>query len=120
MRVRISYQPDGAINPCGPATYGETEDYIVNLTSGVGVDENPLAIVQVYPNPARDVLYVDVKDLEDIKSIEVLDMNGKQILVQNKIEAGVNALAIEHLDAGMYQVRVTQNGYQSTQRLIKL
>ena len=120
MRVRISYQPDGAINPCGPATYGETEDYIVNLTSGVGVDENPLAILQVYPNPARDVLYVDVKDLEDIKSIEVLDMNGKQILIQNKIEAGVNALAIEHLDAGMYQVRVTQNGYQSTQRLIKL
>jgi hypothetical protein len=41
-------------------------------------------------------------------------------LVQNKIEAGVNALAIENLDAGMYQVRVTQNGYQSTQRLIKL
>ncbi len=120
MRVRISYQPDGAINPCGPATYGETEDYIVNLTSGVGVDENPLAIVQVYPNPARDVLYVDVKDLEDIKSIEVLDMNGKQILIQNKIEAGVNALAIENLDAGMYQVRVTQNGYQSTKRLIKL
>jgi PKD repeat protein len=120
MRVRISYQPDGAITPCGPATYGETEDYIVNLTSGAGLDETPLAAIQVYPNPANEVLFVDVKDLEGINSIEVLDMNGKQILVQNKIEAGVNTLTIDHLDAGMYQVRVTQNGYQSTQRLIKL
>ena len=119
MRVRISYQPDGAITPCGPATYGETEDYIVNLTSGVGIDENPLAVVQVYPNPANEVLFVDVKDLEGINSIELLDMNGKQILVQNKIEAGINTLAIEHLDAGIYQVRITQNEYQSTQRLIK-
>jgi lysyl endopeptidase len=119
MRVRISYQPDGAIDPCGTATYGETEDYIVNLTSGAGVDENPLAAIQVYPNPANEVLFVDVKDLEGINSIELLDMHGKQIMVQNKIEAGINTLAIEHLDAGMYQVRITQNGYQSTQRLIK-
>ena len=119
MRVRISYQPDGAIDPCGTATYGETEDYIVNLTSGAGVDENPLAVVQVYPNPANEVLFVDVKDLEGINSIELLDMHGKQILVQNKVQVGINTLAIEHLDAGMYQVRITQNGYQSTQRLIK-
>lgn len=31
MRVRISYSPDGAIDPCAVATYGETEDYTVNL-----------------------------------------------------------------------------------------
>ena len=86
----------------------------------MGIDENPLAVVQVYPNPANEVLFVDVKDLEGINSIELLDMNGKQILVQNKIEAGINTLAIEHLDAGIYQVRITQNDYQSTQSLIKL
>ncbi|MFN5879493.1 MAG: GEVED domain-containing protein [Flavobacteriales bacterium] len=31
MRVRISYSVDGAIDPCAVATYGETEDYTVNL-----------------------------------------------------------------------------------------
>ena len=32
MRVRISYQPDdGAINPCGTSTYGEVEDYVIDI-----------------------------------------------------------------------------------------
>ncbi|MEN9742706.1 MAG: hypothetical protein RLZZ65_511 [Bacteroidota bacterium] len=119
MRVRISYQPDGAIDPCGTSTYGEVEDYIVKITSGVGVIKNPLANVQIYPNPANQTLFVDVKELQDVNSIEILDLNGKQIVVQNKIQTGLNALAIEHLNAGMYQVRISQNGYQITKPLIK-
>jgi PKD repeat protein len=31
LRVRISYSPDGAIDPCGTSTYGEIEDYILNV-----------------------------------------------------------------------------------------
>ena len=120
MRVRISYQPDGAINPCGTATYGETEDYVVNLTSGVGIDENPLAIVQVYPNPAQDILMIDLKDLENVSNIEILDLQGKQVQTLSKIQKGINTIHIENYKAGIYQVRISQNGYQTTQRLIKL
>ncbi|MFM8596160.1 MAG: GEVED domain-containing protein [Flavobacteriales bacterium] len=119
MRVRISYQPDGAINPCGTSTYGETEDYVVNLTSGAGVVENPLAVVQVYPNPAQDLLFIDLKDLENVSSIEILDLQGKQVQTLSKIQKGINTIQIENFKAGMYQVRISQNGYQTTQRLIK-
>jgi lysyl endopeptidase len=120
MRVRISYQPDGAIIPCGPASYGETEDYSINITSGAGINDNPLAGVQIYPNPANEVLFVDLKDLEEVSSIAILDMNGKQIQSLQKIENGINTFQIAELKAGMYQVRMTQNGYQYTQRIIKL
>ncbi|MEY4803938.1 MAG: hypothetical protein RL331_451 [Bacteroidota bacterium] len=120
MRVRISYQPDGAITPCGPASYGETEDYSINITSGAGINDNPLEGVQIYPNPANDVLFVDLKDLEEVSSIAILDMNGKQIQSLQKIENGLNTFQIAELKAGMYQVRMTQNGYQYTQRIIKL
>ena len=119
MRVRISYQPDGAINPCGTATYGETEDYVVNLTSGAGINENPLSIVQVYPNPAQDILMIDLKDLENVSNIEILDLQGKQVQTLSKIQKGINTIHIENLNAGIYQVRISQNGYQTTQRLIK-
>ena len=120
MRVRISYQPDGAITPCGPASYGETEDYTINITSGAGINDNPLAGVQIYPNPANEVLFVDLKDLEEVSSIAILDMNGKQIQSLQKIENGINSFQIAELKAGIYQVRMTQNGYQYTQRIIKL
>lgn len=120
MRVRISYQPDGAITPCGPASYGETEDYTINITSGASVNDNPLSQVAIYPNPANEVLIVDLKDLEEVSSIAILDMNGKQVQSIQKIEKGLNTLQMNELKAGVYQVRITQNGYQYTQRMIKI
>jgi PKD repeat protein len=120
MRVRISYQPDGAIAPCGPASYGETEDYTINITSGAGVNDHPLSQVSIYPNPANEVLIVDIKDLEEVSNIAILDLNGKQIQSLQKIENGLNTFQISELKAGIYQVRITQNGYQYTQRVIKL
>lgn len=119
MRVRISYQPDGAITPCGPATYGETEDYSINITSGAGLSDNPLAQVQVYPNPANEELFVDLKGLENVSNISILDINGKQVLSKDKIQEGVNSFDISSLKAGVYQVRISQNGYQYTQRVVK-
>lgn len=120
MRVRISYQPDGAIDPCGTSTYGETEDYSINITSGAGLVENPLAQVQVYPNPANEVLFVDIKDLENVSSIAILDINGKKVFRQDKVVNGINSFDISNLKAGIYQVRMSQNGLQYTQRVIKL
>ncbi len=120
MRVRISYQPDGAITPCGPATFGETEDYSINITSGVGIDELPIAQVQVYPNPANEVLFIDLKDVENVNSIALLDVNGKQIQELTNVKNGLNTFQIEQLAAGVYQVRISQDGYQVTQRVVKL
>ena len=120
MRVRISYQPDGAITPCGPATFGETEDYSINITSGVGIDEHPLAQVQVYPNPANEVLFIDLKDVENVNSIALLDVNGKQIQELTNVKNGLNTFQIEQLAPGVYQVRISQDGYQVTQRVVKL
>jgi hypothetical protein len=119
MRVRISYQPDGAITPCGPASYGETEDYTINITSGAGLNDNPLGLVQMYPNPAQDLVYIDMKNLSENGLIEILDINGK-ILSQTPGLAGqINTVGIAHLAHGLYHVRISANGQQSTQRLIK-
>ena len=120
MRVRISYQPDGAITPCGPASYGETEDYSINITSGAGLNDNPLSQVAIYPNPANELLFVDLKDLENVNNIAILDINGKQVFRQEKVQNGLNTIDISTLKAGIYQVRMSQNGLQYTQRIVKL
>lgn len=45
MRVRISYFPnDGTINPCSNSTYGETEDYTLNLVSNQNPPPSPSSI----------------------------------------------------------------------------
>jgi hypothetical protein len=62
---------------------------------------------------------IDLKDLENVSHIEILDLQGKQVQTLSKIQKGINTISIENLKAGIYQVRISQNGYQTTQRLIK-
>ncbi len=119
MRVRISYQPDGAITPCGPASYGETEDYTINITSGAGLNDNPLGLVQMYPNPAQDLVYIDLKNLGENGLIEILDVNGKILSQTTGIAGQINTVGIAQLANGLYHVRMSANGQQFTQRLIK-
>jgi PKD repeat protein len=119
MRVRISYQPDGAITPCGPASYGETEDYTINITSGAGLNNNPLGLVQMYPNPAQDLVYIDFKNLSENGLIEILDVNGKILSQTTGLAGQINTVGISQLANGLYHVRMSANGQQFTQRLIK-
>jgi PKD repeat protein len=119
MRVRISYQPDGAITPCGAASYGETEDYTINITSGAGLNDNPLGLVQMYPNPAQDLVYIDLKNLSENGLIEILDINGKILSQTSGLAGQINTVDIAHLANGLYHVRMSANGQQITQRLIK-
>ena len=119
MRVRISYQPDGAITPCGPASYGETEDYTINITSGAGLNDNPLGLVQMYPNPAQDLVYIDFKNLGENGLIEILDVNGKILSQTTGLAGQINTVGIAQLANGLYHVRMSANGQQFTQRLIK-
>ncbi len=119
MRVRISYQPDGAITPCGPASYGETEDYTINITSGAGIDENPLGLIQIYPNPAQELLHINCNNLTENAQIEIMDINGKILMQTTGIAGQLNTMGIAHLASGLYHVRIVSNGQQITQRIIK-
>lgn len=45
MRVKISYSPnDGAIAPCANTSYGETEDYTVNIVANTNPPSSPTSI----------------------------------------------------------------------------
>ncbi|MCX8486222.1 MAG: GEVED domain-containing protein, partial [Crocinitomicaceae bacterium] len=82
MRVRVSYSVDGAIDPCGQSTYGEVEDYLINITASSGLTENPLDAISVYPNPTENELFVDMQNIDtDVTSIEILDLSGKVLQV---------------------------------------
>jgi hypothetical protein len=44
LRARISYQLSGAIAPCGIFTYGETEDYSVNIVENIIPPSSPTSV----------------------------------------------------------------------------
>lgn len=122
MRARISYQPDGAIDPCGVATYGETEDYTINITSGggVGVEENSLSFVNIYPNPTESEVIVDLTAVsENVSKITLLDITGKEVKTIGVTENSITKFDVSNLASGLYQVVISGSESTLTRRIIK-
>ncbi|MFZ9611893.1 MAG: GEVED domain-containing protein, partial [Crocinitomicaceae bacterium] len=120
MRVRISYSVDGAIDPCGESTFGEVEDYTINITSSSGLTENPLEAINVYPNPTDQELFIDLQNIEaEVKSIEILDISGKVIQVIPANPGLVMKLNTQSLSQGMYQLRIISSDFIATKRFVK-
>ena len=120
MRVRISYSVDGAIDPCGQSTYGEVEDYMINITASSGLTENPLDAISVYPNPTENELFVDMKNIEtDVTRIEILDLSGKVLHIASANQGSILKMNTSNLAQGMYQIRIISDEYAVTKRFVK-
>jgi PKD repeat protein len=128
MRVRISYsvvaESGAPIDPCAVATFGETEDYTVNIIagggSGVGIEENVLNAASIYPNPTTDLLNVDLSQVsEEVQSVSILDVTGKVIQT-----TAVNASKIVNFDltaiaSGLYYVRIASGTNSVVKQIVK-
>jgi hypothetical protein len=88
----------------------------VTPQNSANVNENAIAGLKIYPNPnSGSTLYV-TSDLIGDKSVVVFDVLGKQILkVANATDNGIN---IGNLKAGIYMVKVSQDGKSATRKLV--
>lgn len=121
MRVRISFSTDGAIVPCGQSTYGEVEDYTVNITtSGVGLSENALSAITIYPNPSSDILNIDLSSAnEEVKSISIFDITGKLIQTVDVVENANISLNIYSLASGLYYIKISSATNTVVRQVVK-
>lgn len=120
-RMRVSMKYNASPTSCEVFSYGEVEDYTVNivLTANQGFSsedefaEEPTLLI--YPNPATDnILNIGLSGAEG-KEIRIYNLLGKLIL-QKDFSSEVN---ISDLPAGLYIVEVI-TGYKSlTRRLIR-
>ncbi|UTW66934.1 T9SS type A sorting domain-containing protein [bacterium SCSIO 12643] len=93
VRKRIAVGNYPANNPCQIVT---DVPHVVLETS----------VVSVYPNPAHDILHIDLVTGYNQNSIfELYDVLGKQVLRAHLIN-GVNSISISHLPTGVYTYRL--------------
>ncbi len=112
MRVRVNY--NAAPPACGTTSFGQVEDYTIEVKENLAVSDVTKANISVYPNPFTDVLRIS--DVKDVKSISVSDMSGRQVKTL-KPSAELN---LSSLRTGVYVVTLHMNdGSVKTIKAIK-
>jgi hypothetical protein len=72
--------------------------YITNLSDETRTDN------VVFPNPASDVLNVEL--VEDIIDLTIFDLNGKSVLRLENLRAGIHTINITNFLPGMYVLKI--------------
>jgi len=95
------YQINDSINTVRSAMHS------MNVTQGTGVGIEDLIAdkINIYPNPAREVLNINAKDL-NLNEIEIISVIGEMVVKTNEVNAPID---INHLDSGLFMVRMFDN-----------
>ena len=114
-RMRVSMKYNGVPTSCEAFSYGQVEDYTINVTSTAKeVNTTPLTF-SLYPNPVKgDVL--NISDFEGEASYRIFSAMG-QDLGNGKVEN--NAINVGHLATGTYMIEVTTANGTNMKRFIK-
>jgi len=102
---------------------GQTTSALVTIDVITGISNFRVAgsSFRVYPNPASDVINLDLYASSSGKamSYKIINLEG-QIIINKLIENNNTSINISSLAKGIYTVAVTIDGITSTQRIIKL
>ena len=132
-RMRVSMKWNGAAGPCESFTYGEVEDYTLDIGGSAAVARGnrpnsqvgkPLVFTQqqrretytleVYPNPAQETLNIELQQNVLAKgALKIFDTNGRGVWQENRdLKAGLNRLRIDvtALPSGYYTLQIESEG----------
>ena len=101
---------------------GAADPHLFTLTDVVGVPEREKAHLRVYPNPADEMLFVELEGGADIANAVLYDLQGRTVetLRATSLQTGTITLNMKSLPAGIYLLHVTEsNGNKYYQKIVK-
>ena len=101
----------------GKAAVGALQHFAVATTANLSTNENQvntLEAVKIYPNPAKNVLNIELPKYSKDFNVEISDMTGKLVLEsKNK-----NEINISSVESGNYMVTISLNDEKISKKII--
>ena len=119
MRAKTNWSGPVSNDACDTTTYGETEDYTVNIIeTSLNISSTDFVNMKLYPNPTKGEFIIDFS--KSINELEILiyDINGRVIYEhrsENKSRINLNP----NISAGLYFVKIISSNQSSILKLIK-
>ena len=111
-QASISYSYE---NPCGSTAVSEVT--AIKVFNSTGVEEQKAPAVEVYPNPARDIIFVKTT-LESEATLRVTDLMGKVVfecrMMNDECRIELSKLGSE----GIYTLQVIQNDMATSVKVV--
>lgn len=117
MRVKKIFGTTNLADPCLGASYGQAEEYTVNVSPTMSINDQFGKKFNAYPNPVHDVLNID--SATKVQSVTITDVTGK-IMGTYKLEAAKSQINVSRLTPGVYILQVTtEDGKTHSSKIIK-
>lgn len=103
------------------ACFSITRDFLYNhLKSMALLPEMEETMIQVYPNPATDLLTISVGDASQCQplSVTVIDVMGREVLAET-VSATEMSLDVSRLLPGVYFIQMEQEGFWGVRKFMK-
>jgi hypothetical protein len=84
----------------------------------VSIAQEESMSIRYYPNPTRDLLNIEIPENNETTEMILIDALGKEVY-HKKVEKnhnGIIKINIEHLNAGIYTLRINEIGYKVMKR----
>lgn len=82
----------------------------------LGLNDNALSPVRLFPNPTTDLLFID-SQLDMTEQLTIFDRTGRQVLQQTPQR---NSIDVSILSQGLYFLEITSGDLKTIQKFIKL
>lgn len=76
-------------------------------------------LVSIYPNPAQNVLNLKVDGSASISAVQIVDLNGRQVLAKTFNNVSDAQIDVNELATGMYLINVTSGDQSITKKFMK-
>ena len=119
MRAKTNWSVLVPTDACEETTYGETEDYTVNIVeSSLNINEFINEEIKLFPNPTNGSFSLNLINYYDDIDITIRDLRGR--LIESKSFKNTNLVQME-FDAveGVYLIIIKINNNTRVTKLIK-
>lgn len=116
-RMRVSMKYNAIPTACEAFSYGQVEDYTINIVSSAkGSEEIEAQDVEIslYPNPTRDL--VNLTSVANNTQYRIINMLGQEVS-RGKVQNG--NLSVQSLSAGTYLLEIETAGKPTVKRFVK-
>ena len=87
-----------------------------SLSDTAGVEDESLVTLNIYPNPAIDVLNISSQSI--INTVEIFNVLGQKVITM-QVEDTSTEINVSNLNAGIYLIKYEINNSTSTKKFVK-